>query len=247
MGTEGKDLTLTTSWDDGHPLDLRIAELLNKHGLPGTFYVPLQNSRPTMSSSAIRELSECFEIGAHTVHHAVLTSLSLEHARSEIAESKVRLEDITGKPCLVFCFPKGRFRNAHVEMVRDAGFVGARTVELMSLDQPRTQHTIAMMPTTVQAYPLSTLAYYRNALKRFRYPAFRNILRHQPGADWTATTLALLHRARETGGVFHLWGHSWEIDEAGQWQALDRALAAMADASRAASCLTNSELCLNGQ
>ena len=32
---------ITTSWDDGHPLDLRVAELLAKYGLQGTFYVPM--------------------------------------------------------------------------------------------------------------------------------------------------------------------------------------------------------------
>jgi hypothetical protein len=28
---------ITTSWDDGHPLDLRVAELLAKYGLKDTF------------------------------------------------------------------------------------------------------------------------------------------------------------------------------------------------------------------
>ncbi len=32
---------ITTSWDDGHPLDFRVAELLSKYGLRGTFYIPM--------------------------------------------------------------------------------------------------------------------------------------------------------------------------------------------------------------
>lgn len=35
---ENKQLIITTSWDDGHPLDLKIAELLDKYGINGTFY-----------------------------------------------------------------------------------------------------------------------------------------------------------------------------------------------------------------
>ena len=54
----GKGLTITTSWDDGHPMDLRVAELLTRSGLPGTFYVPPSNSRPTLSTAEIRGLSQ---------------------------------------------------------------------------------------------------------------------------------------------------------------------------------------------
>jgi peptidoglycan-N-acetylglucosamine deacetylase len=247
MSIERPTLTLTTSWDDGHPLDFRIAGLLAKHGLRGTFYVPLENSRPTLTAPQIRELSQSFEIGAHTVHHFVLTTLPDDQANSEIMQSKARLEDITGKPCLVFCFPKGRYGNAHIKMLGEAGFAGARTVELMSLDRPRAEHSVPIMPTTLQACPNSTLAYLRNAVKRFRYKALWNLLLHNHGADWAATALALLGRASKTGGVFHLWGHSWEIDANQQWSALDLVLSAMADSSRSALCFTNSELCIDGK
>src|SRR5437660_3456497 len=186
MAIERPTLTLTTSWDDGHPLDFRIAGLLAKHGLRGTFYVPLENSRPTLTAPQIRELSQSFEIGAHTVHHFVLTTLPDDQAKSEIMQSKARLEDITGKPCLVFCFPKGRYGNAHIKMLGEAGFAGARTVELMSLDRPRAEHSVPIMPTTLQACPNSTLAYLRNAVKRFRYEALWNLLLHNHGADWAA-------------------------------------------------------------
>src|SRR5262245_3964954 len=96
------NLQLTTSWDDGHPLDLRIAEFLAKHDLRGTFYVPLENSRPTLSPAQIRELAGSAEIGAHTVHHLVLTTLVKDRACAEITESKSRIEEITGQPCSVF-------------------------------------------------------------------------------------------------------------------------------------------------
>ena len=35
----GKPFWITTSWDDGHTLDLRLADLLDKYDLRGTFYV----------------------------------------------------------------------------------------------------------------------------------------------------------------------------------------------------------------
>jgi putative transposase len=34
---------VTTSWDDGHPLDLKLAELLKKYDIPATLYMPMDN------------------------------------------------------------------------------------------------------------------------------------------------------------------------------------------------------------
>lgn len=243
----GHGFAITTSWDDGHPLDLRVAELLEKYGLRGTFYVPLENSRPMLSPAQIRDLSTRFEVGAHTVHHVVLTTLPKERARAEITESRSQVEEITGKPCSVFCFPSGRYSSAHLQMLSDAGFSGARTVELLSLDRPYGHNGLVLIPTTVQAYRHTAFTYFRNAAKRFRYKALWSLFGQKGSGDWAAAAIALLARARETGGVFHLWGHSWEIEEAGEWAALERVFAAMAEAGRCAPCVTNSELCSNGR
>ncbi|MGH7837447.1 MAG: polysaccharide deacetylase family protein, partial [Candidatus Binataceae bacterium] len=62
---------MTTSWDDGHPLDLRVAELLAAHGVRGTFYVPVRASADSLMKPAdLRRLRNLgMEIGAHTVSH----------------------------------------------------------------------------------------------------------------------------------------------------------------------------------
>jgi L-malate glycosyltransferase len=245
--SNGSGFAMTTSWDDGHPLDLKTAELLSKYGLKGTFYVPLENTRPTLSSEQIHELSSAFEIGAHTVHHLVLTTLPRNRALSEITECKSRLQEITGKPCPAFCFPSGRYAAAHLEMLGDVGYSAVRTAELLSLDRPRAHNGVVIIPTTIQAYPHTSAAYLRNAGRRFRYEALRNLVQHSPGRDWSSAAISLLQFAHLTGGVFHLWGHSWEIEEYKQWGALERVFAAMAEASRSAVCLTNSELCRHGR
>jgi peptidoglycan/xylan/chitin deacetylase (PgdA/CDA1 family) len=246
MSAKVKGMIITTSWDDGHPLDFRVAELLAKHGVRGTFYVPFENSRPTLSPGQIRELARAFEIGAHTMHHCVLTTVTREEARAEVFQSKARLEEITGRPCTVFCFPKGKYSIAHVEMVREAGFSGARTVELLSFERPSFKSGIAMMPTTIQACPNPTLSYVRNAVKRFRAKSLLRLLFNNHGSDWAATAMSLLERCRQVGGVFHLWGHSWELEDYGQWKALDRVLGAMADSGRSTYYVTNAELCAHG-
>ena len=234
--------TITTSWDDGHPLDLRLAELLARYRLPGTFYVPLSNSRPTLSPAEIRGLSQRFEIGAHTVNHVRLRGLADSQAQREVAGSKKQLEDILGKSCSIFCFPGGSYSKIHFRMLRDAGFVAARTVELLSFERPRTTHGIAVIPTTIQAYPHRT-GYLRNAVKRFSVEALSNLLHGGRRKSWPAFAGVLLKRAADLNGVFHLWGHSWEIEETGQWQALDQTFAAISEYRQYASFVTNLELC----
>ena len=47
------DILITTSWDDGHPLDLRLAELLHKYDVPATFYIPVSEKCPTCDKSML--------------------------------------------------------------------------------------------------------------------------------------------------------------------------------------------------
>src|SRR3977135_1628244 len=107
----------TTSWDDGHPLDLRVAELLAAHGVRGTFYVPMRAERETMSAAQTRRLGALFEIGAHTLNHVILTRTTDQQAWQEIAGSKAWVEDLNGGPCRLFLHPEVRNPAHHSECV----------------------------------------------------------------------------------------------------------------------------------
>lgn len=80
---------------------------------------------------------EGIEIGAHTVSHPILTSLSDEEARREIVVGKQQLEEITGKPVRLFAYPNGKvgmdFDERHAHMVREAGFDAAFTTAIGSI------------------------------------------------------------------------------------------------------------------
>jgi hypothetical protein len=234
---------ITTSWDDGHPLDLRIADMLAKHGLPGTFYVPRVAENGTMAPDQVRELSRAFEIGSHTLDHVVLTRATQQQARHEIAGSKSWLEDSTGLPCLMFCAPQGKYSRRHLEMVRNAGYLGLRSVELASLDSPRPKAGLVLMPTSVQAHPHGPVAFCRNAVKRAAFGNLGRYIRHGRSTDWAGLAGSLLRRVIEDGGVFHLWGHSWELQQTGQWQRLDEVLGTMSELAHQAVPLTNGRIC----
>lgn len=240
MDAQKTILYISTSWDDGHPLDLRLAELLDKYGLPATFYLPLVSNRPLLTHSQILEISKKYEIGAHTITHCDLSRVDDGVAREEIAGCKKRLEQIVGAPCTAFCFPWGRFRRKHIKLVLEAGYQTARTVELMSTQAPCVRDGVAILATTVQAVPPTFGLYERNTLKRLRVANLLRSLRYGT-SDWVKTTEAVLTHLFKNGGVFHLWGHSWEINERAQWPNVERAFALLAQFKQSAVFLRNGQ------
>lgn len=82
---------------------------------------------PMLTEEGVRTLARFgIEVGAHTRTHPILTSISDEAAREEIAGSKRTLEDITSGGITGFAYPNGRpgrdYQRRHVELVREAGF-----------------------------------------------------------------------------------------------------------------------------
>ena len=71
------------------------------------------------------------EIGAHTISHPILTSLTDDSSRLEIEGGKQELEAIIGKPVRLFAYPNGKagkdFDQRHTSMAREAGFAAAFT------------------------------------------------------------------------------------------------------------------------
>jgi peptidoglycan-N-acetylglucosamine deacetylase len=216
---------VTTSWDDGHRLDLRLAEMLVDNRLPGTFYVAPFSvemaSADRLSRSAIKLIAGQFEIGAHTVTHQRLTTLHAVAARKEIVGSRSYLEDIIGRPVGSFCYPGGAFGAEHVRLVRDAGFTYARTIRRFALDSGADP---LRSPTTTHAY-----RHLVDAASCLNYARFNPMLAWDLYVHWDRLAMLLFDRVLKEGGLFHLWGHSWEVDRNDQWAELQRVCEYIAD------------------
>lgn len=93
----------------------------------------LEGSLPStvmMTDEQLVELSDKgVDIGAHTVSHPILSTLSLDEAKSEILESKEYLENLLGKPVRHFAYPNGRpnldYLIEHRDLVEVGGFDAA--------------------------------------------------------------------------------------------------------------------------
>ncbi|MEO9186674.1 MAG: polysaccharide deacetylase family protein, partial [Kofleriaceae bacterium] len=141
----------TTSWDDGHPLDLRVAELLATYGFRGTFYVPRRNleGRAVLSRRELATLGAQFEIGGHSYDHVRLTRVPTAAAAHQVYAIKAALEDELGRSIAGFCYPGGAHDRSVRELVRRAGFRYARTIENLWLAGPIDPF---QLPTTLQLY-----------------------------------------------------------------------------------------------
>ncbi len=237
---------ITTSWDDGHPFDRRLADLLDRHGLTGTFYLARDYLPERLTDSDIRQLAAKHEIGAHTLSHPILTDIAPDAAREEIVGSRKWLQNLIGQPITAFCYPKGKYDSYVRRYVAEAGFTIARTVQSYRFWPGADPLTL---PTTLQVYPMPLRPNGKEANWKARTERLRQTiprlqtLHLSPLAlrSWPALAIGLLRRAAELGGVWHLWGHSWEIDRYNLWTDLERVLAATESYAQAQR-ITNSQL-----
>jgi peptidoglycan/xylan/chitin deacetylase (PgdA/CDA1 family) len=205
-------LTVTTSWDDGHVQDLRIADLLKKYGLTATFYISPKcreiKSRNRLDDQSMRLLSRSFEVGAHTMTHPRLTKVPLSEAEKEIRHSKDYLEKVLGKKVQTFCYPGGYYNKKHLEIVKDAGFKYARTVRRLTTKPAKNNFASS---TTVHAYK-----HYQDI------PKILLLAKLNPAKFWK---------------IFN----SWEIDNRGDWKRLEKVLSHISG-HHDANYVTNREL-----
>jgi peptidoglycan/xylan/chitin deacetylase (PgdA/CDA1 family) len=120
--------------DDGDPSVYEIAApIFERHNIPYIIYaVPGRiGQNDHMTPAQMRDLTgRGAEIGSHSMTHRSMTSLSAKELAFELAESKKRIEDITGKTVTSFAYPFGTLRDfnaAVADAMREAGYAFALT------------------------------------------------------------------------------------------------------------------------
>ncbi|HVZ12635.1 MAG TPA: polysaccharide deacetylase family protein [Patescibacteria group bacterium] len=224
-----KKIIVTTSWDDGHKLDVKLAELLKKYSINGTFYVTPKNhefaARELLTPDEVVSLSSDFEIGAHTITHVNLSKVGLDVAINEISESRTYLSKLLARDVTSFCYPYGAYNSDVKRIVKNCGFLLARTVDRFNteIDDP---------------YELKTTA---QVLSHPRDAADLKLISKYKTVAWEKLAKAQFDEVLRKGGVFHLWGHSWEIEKHKNWEKLEELLKYISGRKNI-SYLTNSQL-----
>ncbi len=146
------DKTVAVTFDDGCETDLlSAAPVLREFGFGATFYITSGwSGRPGyLSQSQIRELSSLgFEIGCHSMSHSYLTELDEAGLLREIADSKLQLEQVVGKPVEHFSCPGGRFDRRVAQIARDAGYRTVSTSETHANRAASDRFALGRVPVT---------------------------------------------------------------------------------------------------
>ena len=228
VGPDERDVVqrayITTSWDDGGEFDVKLADRLHEHGLSGTFYWTVDSPRfPLPSAHDVSRILELdMEIGSHTMTHPDVTAIDSDTLEWELTESKRRLEDFSEREVSSFCYPFGYFNRRSSGAVAAAGYRLGRTTAGFRNDLGADPFR---MPVTIQFYPHGRRVHATHALKEANVVGLgRWLTVHRAGGDLVSLVTAALDGIRNKGGVLHLWGHSWELEEFGLWPVFDQVL-----------------------
>lgn len=195
----GKKVRIETSWDDGTHFDLRLHQLLVEYQLPGIFYIPTATRE--LTDDQIKDIAKTHDIGGHTETHQILRLMPPVAAKEEIEGCKTDLEWITGRDVTSFCYPKGKYNQSIIDMVRKAGYKDARCVDVMT----------TQLPTDPYRRFTSAHIWQRREYQGVHWMhVARNMFDRVMSADCPADN------------YFHLWGHSWEIEETDEWENLEK-------------------------
>ena len=128
------------TFDDGYQDNYDIAyPILKQENVPFAIYVTtgfIDNRIPMwwyksnnlgINTESLKTLDAdpLCTIGAHTISHPKLDTLSLEEQRAEIMQSKQELEAILGHPIRHFSYPHGAYNADTLKIVNDCNYISS--------------------------------------------------------------------------------------------------------------------------
>jgi peptidoglycan-N-acetylglucosamine deacetylase len=194
-------MTVVQCWDDGVTTDVRLIEILRRHGARASFNLcaGLHGNQRTpgwmhMGTEVVRlgwdemmEVYEGFTIASHSLKHPPLDQMAPDAARRDIEEGRGRLQQFFAQPVSGFAYPFGSYNEVVMQLVRQAGHMYARTTQ--SVDYP--------------------------------FPP-ENPMAFHPCCHFLAPDLWPRYENAKKRGVFYFWGHSYEMVTEAMWAAFEK-------------------------
>ena len=182
---------VTLSYDDGVVADLRLMEILDRHGIKATFNINsgLFGCGTRLPEETIKEkyVASAHEIAVHGYKHLALSALEAPALIMEILEDRKNLENLTGAPVTGMAYAYGDFDDRVVSLLADCGISYSRTV------------------TSTRGFGLPTEPLKWDPTCHHNEPRLMELARRFAEDD------SLSYRGEPL--LFYLWGHAYEFDE----------------------------------
>src|SRR3989344_1327006 len=200
-------MIFTTSWDDGNIADIRLAKLLTQYDIKGTFYIPINWKFRSLSDSGLKKISKYFEIGSHSFSHIDMTSTNFRQVIFEFTKSKELLEKVARTEVKCFAYPFGKANEKIAGMLRKTDYVYGRTSKEFDLNMPKNPYKAGI-----------SISVSNNKIKTLHPKGF--FISFKNNFKWQKIAKSLFLHALRKNKVFHLHGHSWEIENENNWENL---------------------------
>lgn len=201
----GLSHALTLSYDDGIEADIRLIEIMQKHGLKGTFNLnsELFSKQETLTGNHHGRLSASqavalykesgMEVAVHGAKHPYWARLPRHVCMSDIMCDRQNLEKLFGGLIRGAAYPYGNHSDMTVECLRDAGIAYCRTT------------------AATRAFDIPP--------DWLRMPATCH--HNDPTLFELADRFLDMPVANAQPRLFYLWGHSYEFVDRDNWNIIE--------------------------
>ena len=206
---DAKTKALTLSFDDGVDTDARLIDIMNRHGLKGTFNInsgvfaeegyvyPEGTHHRRISKSQTYELysSSGQEIAAHGYTHPYYAYMPAASVTKDIMDDRSAIENMFGRIVRGFAYPYGEYNEDTIKALKASGIAYARTIRATGgFELP--ENWLELDPTCHYEDP--------------RLPELtKQFIEMKPCQHWKVA-------------MFYLWGHSFEFEQHDNWDIIEK-------------------------
>lgn len=195
---------LTLSYDDGVVQDLRLAAIMDQHGIKGTFNIngrdftadrpdSWNHQRLTREEALKLYNTPGHEVALHSYNHPFLEQLPAGNAAWEIIKDREALEEMFGTIVRGMAYPMGTYNDDVVQTLKQCGVVYSRTT--------RSTYDFALPTDWLRWHPT---CHHREKELQELCDRFLNLQIGFRGPR-----------------LFYLWGHSYEFDLRSNWHVIE--------------------------
>ncbi len=204
----GKPKALILSYDDGRTEDRRLVKLMNDYGLVGTFHLNSNKlgTQGYLTRAEIRELFRGHEVSVHSANHPNLPDQSKVDIVYEVVEDRRELERLVGYPVRGMAYPFGSFDARVIDAISGLGIEYARTVN--DTNNYKIPGDFLRWDPTIHQFGKTQWNKIDAEIDKSELEHYYRVIDGFLKADSPV--------------LLDIWGHSWELGDAGKWAEIER-------------------------